>query len=606
MAGNYVRVGVGVKDNASGELDRIKGKFTALQKQGAKGIGVGIAAGATVAAIGAIGSAIDGVTDAIGDSVAAASDQREAMSLNSQVFKDAADDVEAWSSTTADAFGESKTSAINFAAGFGNVMKSAGIGMDELAAKSMELTHRAADIGSAFNATGEEVATAMKSGLVGEAEPLRRFGVLLSAAAVEAKALQMGLAKTKGELTEGQKVLARYALIMEQTSESAGMFGRDTDSLADKQKKINARFDDASAAIGTKLLPLVTDLAEGFLDLTDALSGASTKNIASLEAETAALIGQKGSLEDTQKVLDEVLRAKKEASDSLFTSGLDHANLDKTIALLEDYRDGLYDTIPASEMLKGKAEDDMYAVEVAVGDVGEAAGDMADEVKTSTRKSGDYFTQMREVIVDETEEMIDKAFDPLEEKLDEQEGHFRVLAAVEARESAKGKEAVVDANSDIINALDDQASNLVKLGKRHKLTAKEIDKYEADVKKSYRAMGKTIPPEIQKVISKLRTLAGFNGKSTTYTVRINANQSKGAPKATGGTVVKGEQYTVGEHGEEQFIPDSNGRIVPNHSLGKGGGMVVNNYLTVTGNLVAGSQSEVLRTMQRMQSITRWG
>lgn len=72
---NNIRATVGVKDNASSELDRIKAKFAGLQKQGAKGIGIGIAAGATTAAVGILGDAVGRMGDLIGDATQAAMEE---------------------------------------------------------------------------------------------------------------------------------------------------------------------------------------------------------------------------------------------------------------------------------------------------------------------------------------------------------------------------------------------------------------------------------------------------------------------------------------------------------------------------------------------------
>ena len=43
------------------------------------------------------------------------------------------------------------------------------------------------------------------------------------------------------------------------------------------------------------------------------------------------------------------------------------------------------------------------------------------------------------------------------------------------------------------------------------------------------------------------------------------------PFASGGNVYAGRPYMVGERGRELFVPQTNGSIVPNHSIGKGGG-----------------------------------
>jgi len=52
-------------------------------------------------------------------------------------------------------------------------------------------------------------------------------------------------------------------------------------------------------------------------------------------------------------------------------------------------------------------------------------------------------------------------------------------------------------------------------------------------------------------------------------------------RALGGPVSAGQAYTVGEHGRETFIPDTNGTIVPNDKMG-GGVTVVQNINISTG------------------------
>ena len=69
---NNIRATVGVKDNASSELDRIKAKFAGLQKQGAKGFAIGASAAITAKGINLVADAASGAVAALGDMVEAA------------------------------------------------------------------------------------------------------------------------------------------------------------------------------------------------------------------------------------------------------------------------------------------------------------------------------------------------------------------------------------------------------------------------------------------------------------------------------------------------------------------------------------------------------
>jgi hypothetical protein len=47
-------------------------------------------------------------------------------------------------------------------------------------------------------------------------------------------------------------------------------------------------------------------------------------------------------------------------------------------------------------------------------------------------------------------------------------------------------------------------------------------------------------------------------------------------RANGGSVMAGTPYIVGERGQEMFVPNSNGKIIPNHELSQGGMNIIVN------------------------------
>ena len=143
---------------------------------------------------------------------------------------------------------------------FGNLFTAMGMGVEPATDMSLGLVQLAADLGSFNNMEPGEVLEKLRSGLVGETEPLRSLGVNLTAAAVEAKALEMGLAGTTAELTPAMLAQARYALILEQTKTAQGDFARTSDGFANGMRTLKAQFVDAAAGIGQLLLPYVTQL----------------------------------------------------------------------------------------------------------------------------------------------------------------------------------------------------------------------------------------------------------------------------------------------------------------------------------------------------------
>jgi hypothetical protein len=183
--------------------------------------------------------------------------------------------IEEFGSTAARNLGLSKREVNEFALSYSALLRNAGIDEQKLAELSIGLTERVVDVASRRGKSSEEVSTAIVSGLAGETEGLRRIGVAINAAAVEQEALRASGKRTAAELTEGEKILARYELIMRATGLAAGDFSDTIDSLPNKQKIANAEAANAATTFGEQMAPAVKaaqDVAIGAARAFGALS----------------------------------------------------------------------------------------------------------------------------------------------------------------------------------------------------------------------------------------------------------------------------------------------------------------------------------------------
>jgi hypothetical protein len=208
-----------------------------------------------------------GAAGALGLATKAASDLNETMSFTEVTFKSASDDVIAWSKTTLDSMGIAQESALDAANQFGGLLQVTGSTAAESATLSKELVQLAVDMSSAKNVRLEDAITALGSGLRGEAEPMRKFNVLLSEQAIKAYAVKNGIAEQNAELTEGQKVQARLGLIMEQTTDIQGDYARTADSAANSQRRAQEAAKEAGAELGQALTPIMAKAADVAADL---------------------------------------------------------------------------------------------------------------------------------------------------------------------------------------------------------------------------------------------------------------------------------------------------------------------------------------------------
>jgi hypothetical protein len=189
------------------------------------------------------------------ESIMAASDMQESMSKVKVVFGDSSDAVIAFSKTAATSIGMSSQQALEATGTYGNLFQALGVGKDKAQEMSVNMTKLAADLGSFNNMSVTDSLNALRSGLSGETEPLKRFGVSLNDTILKQKAFEMGFGKIVGAMDPAIKSQVIYATVMEQTKKAQGDYARTADGTANTMKTLQAKFEDAKVAVGDALMP---------------------------------------------------------------------------------------------------------------------------------------------------------------------------------------------------------------------------------------------------------------------------------------------------------------------------------------------------------------
>jgi hypothetical protein len=196
------------------------------------------------------------------DTIDAAADLGEEVSKNETVFGDASETVTSFAKNAASAFGQSESAALGAAGTYGNLFRSLELTEEKSAEMATTLTGLASDLASFNNTEVADAVDALRAGIVGETEPLKRFGININAATIEAEALALGLAETKDEIDAGVKAQATYSIIMRQTTLAQGDFARTSDGLANQQRALTAEWQNAKTEIGEGLLPVALMFVE--------------------------------------------------------------------------------------------------------------------------------------------------------------------------------------------------------------------------------------------------------------------------------------------------------------------------------------------------------
>lgn len=247
-----VRVRADATDT-TGTLDRVDGKLGALG--GTLGRVGGLAAGAF---------AVDKILDFGVAVVGAASDAEQALGAVQAIFGSTAEDVIRNSESAATAVGLSATSYQELASVFGASLGNMGFASEELAGESDRLIALGADLAAQFGGSTSDAVGAITSLFRGAGDPIERFGVSIRQSDVNARLLEQGLTGLTGEAQKNAELTARMELLYEQTAAAQGAFGRESETLAGRQARLTAQFDDFKVELGNAVMPTILELFDIF------------------------------------------------------------------------------------------------------------------------------------------------------------------------------------------------------------------------------------------------------------------------------------------------------------------------------------------------------
>jgi hypothetical protein len=178
------------------------------------------------------------------------------------VFDKSAARIERWATTAVDSVGLSTSAYEEFATQIGGQLKNAGLPMDQVTSKTKTLIQMGADLAATYGGTTADAVDALSSAFRGESDPAEKFNLNLKASKVAAQMAADGTDKLKGKAADAAHAQAILELATKQSADAHKGFAREADTAAGQQQRATAAVENASAAIGTALLPIVAKAAE--------------------------------------------------------------------------------------------------------------------------------------------------------------------------------------------------------------------------------------------------------------------------------------------------------------------------------------------------------
>lgn len=238
-----------------------------------------------------------------------ASDMEEMSQMSEAVFGSFIHTVRNQLGEFADTVGRSRFELEAMAASVQDTFVPLGFARGEAADLSIQLTKLAVDVASFKNELEPDVMAAFQSALVGNHEAVRRFGIVITEAELNAELFRMGITKQAKDVDAATKVQARLNLIMAGTADAQGDAARTSDSYANLVRKLKGELDELGADLGSELLPIMKDIVIFTTEATEAFRDfLAAMGIGGSEAQklTRATIDRMKAEEDLAKTLERV------------------------------------------------------------------------------------------------------------------------------------------------------------------------------------------------------------------------------------------------------------------------------------------------------------
>ena len=147
-----------------------------------------------------------------------------------------------------------------------------GISNDNANLMSKNLTQIGYDLAAFTNIPVSEVFTALTSGIGGEAEAMKRFGVMLNEATLQQTLYANGINRTVSELSSAQRAELMYYQIMQATTAQQGYAAKTLMQPANALVIVKTQFTNLARAIGNIFLPILMAMIPYVIAITQLLT----------------------------------------------------------------------------------------------------------------------------------------------------------------------------------------------------------------------------------------------------------------------------------------------------------------------------------------------
>lgn len=141
---------------------------------------------------------------------------------------------------------------------YSSLARSMGLTTEQAQTLSTTSYRLALDLASLYNVDINQALGDLRSGLVGQSETVYKYGIDVTEASLKTEALAQGIGKSVRNMSQGEKMALRYAVMIRQTSLAQTDFARTIEQPANQLRILKERFITLSRSIGNLFIPMLS------------------------------------------------------------------------------------------------------------------------------------------------------------------------------------------------------------------------------------------------------------------------------------------------------------------------------------------------------------
>ena len=240
--------------------------------------------------------------------ISLASSAEETADKFNSVFGPAADEMNAKVAKLKETIPATTKELQDATAVFGLMAQSFGLNSKASEDFSINMVKIAGDLASFHDIAPDVAFDKLRAGIAGSSEPLQALGIDIREAALKQEALNLGIWDGVGVLSTSQKAMAVQSAVISQMGAASGNAALTINSTANQMKFLVRGLKEAGTTIGTAILPVIQDFAEGIRIIGAGIEKLKTKDVVKevandFEKMARANLANRGLLESNVKLV---------------------------------------------------------------------------------------------------------------------------------------------------------------------------------------------------------------------------------------------------------------------------------------------------------------